>query len=439
MIGAITKFFLEKIWGFITHWKSKKGFMIVSLVMPLSFGLFSLQFSYSPLYFALSVICFYLFWIPFWFVKSGRSILPSQYKKTIVFCFDVDSEGQRIFNKVLRRIRCHIEDLNLEKKVRLINISSDIIISQPKAHKYREKNKVDLIVWGNMDYGSLDSQKVLQFDVRHTITITPSLNHNLNLFLVDVGLILAKKDWTIREVNELKEFKVVADNLFEIALFIIGIYFYDENSIVNATKIFESILPFFVEKEKNMITIVHSVQAGRIRALLSELYFLQAIGLHNDGRIEESIKYLEKIPEHVPNRIPVLMMLARTNYLIGDVVSAKRYTDDIRKIDRRHPAVCLNLAFFGILQRNYDRVKFWYDELIKHKMLKDIDNLNPVITFLDDEYNKNPNEHAYLYALGIVNGYIDPLKRKSELKRFIRRVKNLREYQVLLKRAKELI
>lgn len=320
----------------------------------------------------------------------------------------------------------------------MINIAQDIITDKVTAHKYREKNKVDLIIWGNAEYGNLNSQKVLRFDLHHTMSITQSLSEKLNQFLADVTLILAKKDWTIREVNELEEFKVVSNNLFETILFIIGIYFYDEKHFPNSIRIFESILPLVMEKENKKEHIEHHLQAGRIRSLLVEQYFLYAQLLHDDGKIKESLVLFKKIPEHVPNPIPLFIMLARVSYLNGDAQSANDFTEKIRKMNRRHPAVCVNYAFFGIKQKNYDRVKFWYDEFIKQRDIIDID-LMSVITFLDEEFSQNPTELAFLYALGIVNGYIDMVKRKKDLQRFIRLTKNRPEYLILNRRAKELV
>ena len=167
------------------------------------------------------------------------------------------------------------------------------------------------------------------------------------------------------------------------------------------------------------------------------MYFLYGRILHDSDKIKESLEYLNKIPEHIPNPIPLYIMLARVSYLNGDEQGANYYTERIRKLNKRHPAVCLNYGFFGIKQKNYDRVKFWYDEFIKHKILIDID-IMPAITFLDEEYSKSPTELAYLYALGIVNGYVD-VKRKRDLQRFIKLTKNRPEYIILHKRAKELV
>jgi tetratricopeptide (TPR) repeat protein len=430
------KLIFEKLLPFLNQWKTRKGLGAVSLIILLSIP-WLLQQGFPFIYLSFGICAIFFIWSICWFILSGRVMIPSS-KKIVIFCFDVDSEAHKNYKRVLKRIYTSIYDLGLSQNIKLTNIAQDIITNKLRAHKYRKNNRVDLIIWGNAEYGNLNSQKVLRFELQHTMSITESLSIKLNLFLTDVNLILQKKDWTIREINELEEFKVVSDNLFETILFIIGLYFFDEGNFVESIKVFESILPLLLEKEKKNIYLEHHIQASRIRALLIDLYFLQGRKYHDEGRIDDSLNLYKKIPEHLPNPIPLYMMLGRVYYLNGDENNAQLYTEKIRKLNKRHPAVCLNLAFFGIRQKNYDRVIFWYNELLKHKVLVDVD-IFPAINFLENEYNKNQSEIAYLYALGIVNGYIDPKKRISELRKFMSKAKKRNEYSILYQRAKELV
>ncbi len=323
------KLIFEKLLPFLNQWKTKKGFGAVIIIILLSIP-WLIQQSIPLIYLLCGISGVFFIWIIGWFILSGRVIIPSS-KKIVIFCFDVDSEAHKNYKRVLKRIYASINDLGLSQKIKLTNIAKDIITDKVSAHKYREKNKVDLIIWGNAEYGNLNSQKVLRFDLHHTMSITQSLSEKLILFLADVSLILAKKDWTIREVNELEEFKVVSNNLFETILFIIGIYFYDEKHFPDSIRIFESILPIVKEKENKKEYIEHHIQAVRIRSLLVEQYFLYAQQLHDDCKIKESLVLFKKIPEHIPNPIPLFIMLARTYFLAGDEKNANKYTEEIRR------------------------------------------------------------------------------------------------------------
>lgn len=420
----------------IKEWKTTKGFL-ASIIFVVPFTLVLLNIKSSAIIIIIVLSTSYFIWFCIWFYKSGRLVFPSD-KKTVVLCFDVDWEGIKNYSRVVKKIINSISNLNLRDKIRIKPISPDLIQNKPKAHKYRETKGVELIIWGKTDYGNLNNEKVLFFEVHHTVYISKSLAERLDYFLADLTLILAKKNWQIKEINELEEYKIVASNFLETILFIIGLYFYYDEQLNNSIKIFEYLLPILVDKEKVNKILEFQIQSGRVKTLLIEMYFFYGRILHDTGKNKEALYYLNKIPEHIPNPIPLYIMLARVSYLGGDEQGANNYTEKIRKLNKRHPAVCLNYAFFGIKQKNYDRVKFWYDEFIKHKFLIDIDIMS-VITFLDEEYSKDQTELAYLYALGIVNGYIDLIKRKRDLNRFIRLTKNRLEYTILHKRANELI
>jgi hypothetical protein len=432
---SIEKFILEKLWPLLSQWNTKKGYGIVCLLAVFAAWYFQFLFLLSGLLVLAFVL---LLWSVSWYFLSGRYVFPSPSRKTVVLCFSVDAEGQRNQKRVVKAVQVKLNDLNLMKKIKLRVIAPDVIADKAAAHSYREKTGVDLVVWGRSIFGSVDSRNVAQYEVFHTFRITDALRTKLELFIADVGIILLKRRWEISEANELSDIRVLADNLFESCLFIIGLYYYSEEYFNDAAKVLEAILPSLDVKDRKSPTVESQIQAGRVRALLAEIYFIQSRIAHDEGDYPTSISLLERIQPIVPNKIPVLIMLARTTYLSGDIFRAQRFTESIRRVDKKHPAVCINNAFFGILQKNYERTRFWYDILLKHKAMQDVDPFS-VITFLDEEYGKHPSEHAFLYALGIVNGYFDPSTRKGNLQRFLRLTKNRNEYEVLRRRAMELL
>jgi tetratricopeptide (TPR) repeat protein len=160
--------------------------------------------------------------------------------------------------------------------------------------------------------------------------------------------------------------------------------------------------------------------------------------LRQSGKTEETVKYLEKIPKFIPNKIPLYMELARCYYLLGDTPKAEMYTKKISKINKKHPAVALNNAFFRIKQKKYPSVRFWYDELLK---CKDLSEINPgeVLTFIETEYQKENTELAFLYSMAIVNHFLDETLISSDLEKFLSLTEDKNEYLTLRQKAIELL
>lgn len=435
MSTDIGKMLFDKLWPLLSQWKTKRGYAAISLALICVAWYFQVfLFLWGLLVFSFVI----LVWSSFWYFLSGRYVFPSPNRKTVVLCFSVDAEVERNQKRIVEAMQAKLDDLNLTRRIKLREIAPDIIKNRSQAHAYRRRTGVDLVVWGRSMYGTEDSRKVAQYEVSHTFKITEPLRNKLDLFVADVSLILAKRKWEISETNELSDIRVVAENLFETCLFIVGLYSYSEEHFADAAKVFEGILPSLETKERQSQIVESKIQAGRVRLFLSELYLLQARLAHDNKEYPTAISLLQRIRPNVPNKFPVFMMLARTYYLNGDLPNAQRNTEEMRRIERKHPAVCLNNAFFGIIQKNYERTRFWYDVLLRQKAIRDVDPFS-VITFLDDEYRKNPSEHAFLYALAIVNGYIDSSIRKSDLLRFLRLTKNRTEYDILRKHARELL
>jgi tetratricopeptide (TPR) repeat protein len=417
-------------------WKTRKGlYVVIILILLLATHITYQEKIIYPLILAVVAI---LLWILLWVFVGRRVVLNTGRKKIIVFSFNVEPEAKKQYDRVIEKIRNTLINLNLERKIKLMIAAEDLISNIKEAHRYREKNNLDLVVWGSTFYGRINEKKAIQFTVNHTFRVTESLSKKLNLFLADIVLMLQKRKWTIYEVNDLVEYKIVADDFFETCLFIIGLYYFDKQDYKDAIKIFESILPISKNKsiDRESAKIEYIAQTGRINALLVDLYFLQSI-VEQENPIM-ALSYLEKIPPKLQNNISILMNLAKSYYLIGDLNKAEDCTRKIKKIDRKHPAVAANLSFFGVRQKNYERAKFWYDELLKRKDLVNIDPMT-LLEFLEEEYKKNPSEHAFLYGMAIINHFVDNKLVFRDLRKFLRLTKDKNEYEVLRKRAKELV
>ncbi len=426
---------LNKILSNISEWKSRKGFVllicagiVVSLILGITISLLTVSI------FLVGIIL----WSILWCIGSGRIIFPSN-KKTIIFSFKVDNEGKKNYERIFNNLKEKLDELKISKDVRIIIAGPDVFNhNHDCAVKYQRRHNADMVVWGKSEYGNLESKKLLKFEVHHTCSISPTLNEKLQLFFTDMAVIFQRRTWTVNDINELADIKVVADDFLETCLFIIGIYYFDEIEFEKAIKIFENILPVLEKKAQISSDEVRKLQAGRVRTLLIDLYFLLAQVAHSENNNDKAIPLLLRILPSAGNKIPVLMVLARSYYFKGDIFNAQKCTNQIRSLDKKHPAVLFNNAFFGILQKNYERVRFWYEEILRMDAIKDV-NVTDLIAFLDDEYRKLPSEHAFLYALGIVNGYIDPKTRKNDLLRFMKLTKSRNEYLVLRLRAQELL
>ncbi|MBN8584797.1 MAG: hypothetical protein J0M37_06835 [Ignavibacteria bacterium] len=425
---------IEYLIGLIDDWKTLKGFLVISLIfIIISIWILSDTFNSTIL---LLIIILFIIWIFLWLFFSRIFIIGNNNKKIIAIAISIDPEVKRNFKRIITRVYNYLSEENLSNDIKFILIPNDLITNIFKANKYLIENKLDLILWGNGFYGNLNNEKVYQFKIQYTLKINEYIKDNFEFLLNDISKILFNRAWNVKEANELDEIITVSDNLFEVCLYIIGIYFISDDKSEQAIKLFNNLKIFIIKG--NADNLLKSARLEKIDKMLAEAYFVTGLNAHLIGEMEKSRDALLKIPDLVINKIPIYITLARTYYFLGDLKQAKYFTDEIRLLDKNHSVVFLNNAFFSILNKNYKKVRYWYEEFRKLHQIKDLD-LYSVIEFLENEFNKNKSEFAYIYGLAIVNGFIDIIIMKRELKKFITKAKKNRNYRTLIESANNIL
>jgi len=417
-LGSITQYLLQ-------YWKTKHGFL-VGLVLVAIITVHSGS--------ALSGILFCLVWLFVWLFGSRRIIIPSPSKRTVVFSFKVDQEGEKNYRRVMSAVQQQFDQLGLSSRIRVLVGAQDLIANLSTAHKYRDRWNVDVLVWGESLYGFLEEEQVLQFKVNHTTRLSGTLAEHLEDYLSEVGLFLVNRRWTIHELNELEDLVVVADEFLETILGVIGINLWVRNEINDSLAIFESVLLKMARRTQSGEASLNTQRNKRVQEIVCEISFRKAQNKLETADYDEAIRLLEHIKRALPKSTVVLMSLAYASYHSGDIDKAKEYTWALGGIDKRHPAVAINVAFFSILENNYDRAGYWYSRLLNMKEIKEADPLSTA-AFLEKEYEARPTEHALLYGLAVVNGLVDPEIRERDLKRFLQLTRERPEYSSLRNRA----
>jgi tetratricopeptide (TPR) repeat protein len=414
--------------GFLKrNWMSFSGliFVIVLLIMTC----FKLGIPYKL--YVISGLAF--IWILFWFIKSGRLIFPTN-KYLIIFCIKTDQKSVDEYKKLFFKLQNELDALNLTKSVKLKDISSDIINNTKQAERYRESQNINLIIWGSSFSETQNGKSIVNFHLKYTFRINKRLNEKLKLFALDLALIVGTKEWTINTDNTLFEEVRVVNNFIEACIFIAGIHFLTDYKLVEAIKLFNALKSKLINVEDD--NFKKFVQ-GRINALIVETYFLLGMIETEKENYELAKKYLAELIKYPVNKFRAYIQLANLEYLLGNLDMAKQYSEKASDIDKNHPAIYVNTAFFRILEKRYDKALYWYKRIADVKAINvDIPKL---LEFLNDRYNENKKELAFLFAVGIINYFFyDHKNGLSDLSNFIRRVRNKQQYFSMKEYAKEL-
>ncbi len=402
----------------------------------------------KQLFYILSFIFFacIMIYFGFWFIDSGRLIFPrSGYK--IIFCLKAQgTNGNKHIQDSLSLLSRELDKLGLLNKFRIINVGQDVIKSQSRAHKYREEQDVDLIIWGEVFSGSKQEKEICNFKLSFTFKVPGSIAaENLQPnFLADVNIAVINRDWNIYEINSLPDTEKMSENLFEIIMFVVGLIYsqyldFSEDSVM----ILESLFRLLEVKTSGEQAVIHPTEntleisptmlrKGRLLAILVNLYknlglyFVDSRNYHKGRFYLEKVKTLEK-------NIAVFSGLALCAFYLKDMTAAKTYTEEINRVERNNEIFLFNQAFFGIWEKNYDSALFYYGEVIKRERVVTGETVTKVITFLDERKSEYPDELAYDFAIGLLNYYYCQNKAGShELRRFVKLAKRKLEYHKMV-------
>src|SRR3990170_3437728 len=439
---------IDYLISFWPHRKTKWGLFVWLILIIFLWSKYVIPYyqTHEQLFYTISSI-FLIGPFLFWFFYSGRIILPSS-KYTVVFCLkEQNAKSAKHIQNTLSILNTELDKLDLLGKFRFITIGHDIIRKREEAHNYREKQNVDLIIWGEIFFAPKAEKEVCDFKhLSFTYKIPTSiLKANLiDLFTKDINIALVHRDWNIYEVNSLPDTEKISGHLSEIIMFVIGVIYSQHRDFAeDSISILENLFNILESQTKGELIEINPTQntlnlspqmlrKGRVLAILLNVY--KNLGLHliESRDYHKSRFYLEKFRVYEKkNDIAVLSSLALSAYYLKDMAAARMYTDEID--NKKDQIYLFNKAFFGIYEKNYGSALYHYKELIKIKRDVRGDIVTKVISFLDERKAEYPCEIAYDFAIGFINYYFCQKHMGShELRKFIKLAKKRPEYHEMV-------
>lgn len=432
--------------------KTKWGLIVISIPIILSWTYFAIPkyFISFDIFFIYSISLLFLWFVILiiWFYLSGRFI-PSKQPFTVIFCLKCsDAKSAQYIQNSMKVMISELDKLGLLQKLRIKQIGQDIINSNQQALAYREKFDIDLIIWGEIFFGSQDEKQVCDFKkLFFTYKIPPNLiRANISkLFQNDINIALVNRDWNIYEINSLPDTEKISAHLSEIILLILGLIYAQYSDFAeDSCVILESLFNLLEAKTKNDKILIDDVnkqikisptmlRKGRTLDLLLNLYKNMGMHFSENRNYAKGISYLEKCIQYEKKDIEVLSNAAIASFYLDNLDKAKLYTNQMNEVEKNHPIYILNRAFFGINEKNYSSALFFYKEILKRGRNIDKTIIIMVIAFLDERKAENRKEIAYDFAIGILNKF--HLQKKEgdiELRRFLKAARKKEQYRELI-------
>jgi hypothetical protein len=416
-------FFLDRAIDLLQKGKTlrtKNSLLIVfAMLLLISFcvikNIFFLSNQSSLTVFLMLSLLYFLFWVYY----SGRIFWRFVSNKLrIYFAVEANAEGELYYSQINKEIHVAFDNLNLKKSIEIKRLAPDISFNDKrKAERYARTRMIELLVWGHALEGKINGKPATEFRLNFTYNyqLLPQLDRSI--FLGNIAKSLAGRYWKILDENSFFDISLVAENITETSLFILGSCLFVSGNLPEAKLIFNR-LHLLLDGQK--LETFPQFNAFKTFVKNHLIHILMLVGAEKNIEkhyVESRNNFLQLLTLDPDNSTAHLMLAKFSVVLDHDIPKAKEHTG---KVTDRGIAYLryYNYGYFSLLEKNEDEVLRNYQSI----RYRPPGNTVELIAFLDEEYDKQKDNILFLFAIGFVNYYHADEKRGLQyLKRFSKR------------------
>jgi len=375
----------------------------------------------------------------FWLIKR-RGVYNNKVS-TVAFAINIEKISKDYYREIKKKFREHIINHKLDDIIKVKDLPTDINFkSSYEAEKFIKRKGLRLLIWGNTTEGKFQDNPFSQFNIKISYQYASWHGFKREEFLSDIGAAIKRKHWGVWDPNSSFNLLVVSGNIFEISLFALGACLITVPRIdylLKAVNIFEK-LDIILKGRNHDINFPNlNFVKQKIRSLLLDAYDLLLI-FYWDKKddLKKAIEYAEKAIKLDENNFTAHQNMAVFRWLNDEQSLARHHTNRAWRIRPGHPLPRFNKAFLSIYDRDFEQGLRQYKK-IKHTANTNILN---VISFIEKEFKKNPDNCGLLFVMGWLNiHYADQVIGIGQLKDFISRVGKDSDYEILTKEAQNVL
>lgn len=340
--------------------------------------------------------------------------------QTITFSIKRNEElnSGAYYDEIKRVYLFNLERYGLSEKISHKDFS-DIFLFKDKneAENYRNEKDLDLILWGEFSNDQLMRQGVKESEF--TLNVTYGFNHhetNKEVVSSDITariekIIAIKNKWKIRNTESLEDVKDVADSLFTLSLFTLGLTLANRGRILDAAYIFEKLFIYLRDKNDTTLSLLKPYIKDCNLFLLAFEVKRKNIDWSVVCKLSSNILVVE------PLDLNALVSSALSLYKLNRLAESELAVQKLIATYPRSGAARVNFAFMHVLKKNYDNALRQYKKVFSESNI-DFATVE-IIDFLNTEYEKT-KEPALRFASGAISYYLNQDKNLA--------VKDLNEF-----------
>ncbi len=316
--------------------------------------------------------------------------------------YSIDNEVINLVSKV----RLTVAQEFSSQRIKIIKLPPNRIpITDNQAHELREKSRARIIIWGHAETGMMSGDKKTAFSPIRFSYQLPLDQVKTNLFSANLSNLMNRKKWIISNSDSLIDRKLVAENLYEISLVILGIslFFIKDRNLVS-----DILLKLFDRYNNKPLTPEELQIFNNVKILISRHLvdiLVQLLLKPKDKDRSDRLMLAENLLGQMKHAemADSLLLSGIIKQLNGDTEGAILDIKELSfKLSKTYTAVNYSLTYLYFYKKDFKNALINLREISKRKKIFEAKQLPSILDWYEETMEVEDDKKYLAYPMGYI-------------------------------------
>jgi len=302
-----------------------------------------------------------------------------------------------------RQIISKVQSADIIDLIVLRDVHAKRVIDKRSAIEISDKCNAHFVVWGKSLSYEHDASEQYKFDPDFLVRHKPLEPQQRNLIVRAFEESCNNRQWEFLEKDVFKGINTTAENIREIAFYVIGIAAFLSSDYETSLKLHNDLYQLLESdsSERKKLILLYK----RLKLWISDSYMLLSISSYYEKKDpKDAYSLIEKSLNFHPNHQGAMTCKAQYEFSLGRTGPAKNTIKQIESLIKKEgssgDAWLYSKAFLYFFDEDYEKGSIAYKRAFDGKVSERV--VDSVVLFIQEYLVENPQKIQFLYVLGVL-------------------------------------